>query len=109
MPIEDTYANFSSAAGTPDYMAPEQIEGRRGDQRTDIYAIGIMLFELLTGRVPFGGDNNMAVMAQHLKGAIRLDKELKGIVSTACSSCSTLFAKKSKRSLCRYACTYSRP
>jgi serine/threonine-protein kinase len=77
-----TYANFSSAAGTPDYMAPEQIEGRRGDQRTDIYAVGIMMYELLTGKTPFSGDNNMAVMAQHLRGALpRLDKELKGIVS----------------------------
>src|SRR5689334_1433722 len=70
-----TYANFSSTAGTPDYMAPEQIEGQRGDGRTDQYAIGTMLYEMLTGKTPFAGDNNMAVMAQHLQGAIpRLDK-----------------------------------
>jgi serine/threonine-protein kinase len=75
-----TYANLSSAAGTPDYMAPEQIEGHRGDQRTDIYALGIMMFELLTGHVPYSGDNHMAVMSQHLKGAIpRLDKEQPGV------------------------------
>ncbi len=75
-----TYANFSSAAGTPDYMAPEQIEGSRGDQRTDIYALGIMFFEMLAGRIPFSGDNNMAVMVQHLQGALpRLDKEVTGL------------------------------
>lgn len=75
-----TYANLSSTAGTPDYMAPEQIEGHRGDVRTDVYAMGTMLYELLTGRTPFSGDSNLAIMAQHLTGAIpRLDKEQRNV------------------------------
>jgi serine/threonine protein kinase len=70
-----TYSNLSATMGTPDYMAPEQIEGQRGDQRTDIYAIGTILYELLAGETPFTGDTNMAVMAQHLNNtAPRLDK-----------------------------------
>jgi serine/threonine-protein kinase len=71
-----TYANLSATAGTPDYMAPEQIEGQRGDKRTDLYAVGTMLYELLAGKTPFTGDNPMAIMAQHLRGALpRLDRE----------------------------------
>ncbi len=70
-----TYSNLSATMGTPDYMSPEQIEGQRGDQRTDIYALGTILYELLSGVVPFTGDSNMVIMAQHLNGtAPRLDR-----------------------------------
>lgn len=70
-----TYSNLSATMGTPDYMSPEQIDGKRGDQRTDIYSLGIILFELLTGRPPFTGDSTMVVMSQHLNNLPpRVDK-----------------------------------
>jgi eukaryotic-like serine/threonine-protein kinase len=70
-----TYSNLSATMGTPDYMAPEQIDGQRGNQRTDVYALGTIFYEMLAGKTPFTGDSNMAVMAQHLNGtAPRLDR-----------------------------------
>jgi serine/threonine protein kinase len=61
-----TWKHLSEALGTPDYMSPEQIQGERGDARSDIYAWGVMMYEMLTGKVPFRGDNWLAVMAGHL-------------------------------------------
>ncbi len=61
-----TWKHLSESLGTPDYMSPEQVQGGRGDERSDLYAWGVMMYEMLTGRVPFRGDNWMAVMAAHL-------------------------------------------
>ncbi len=52
--------------GTPQYMSPEQGLGKPADERADIYALGVILFEMLTGSVPFDGDNFMGVINQHL-------------------------------------------
>ena len=59
---------MGSVIGTPQYMAPEQIEGRRVDARTDIFAFGAVLFEMLTGHIAFEASSSPGLMAAILKG-----------------------------------------
>ena len=61
-----TYANFTATLGTADYISPEQVKGKRGDGRSDVYAMGVILYEMLTGRLPFSGSSPMEVMNDRL-------------------------------------------
>lgn len=61
-----TFAKLSQVMGTPDYISPEQVKGKRGDARCDIYALGVIFYEMLTGTVPFRGPNAFAIMNSRL-------------------------------------------
>jgi serine/threonine-protein kinase len=54
--------------GTPEYMAPELIQADEADHRVDIYSVGIMLYEMLSGKKPYAGENPVRILFQHLEG-----------------------------------------
>jgi serine/threonine-protein kinase len=61
-----TFTKLSQVMGTAEYISPEQVKGKRGDARSDLYALGIMLYEMLTGKTPFSGDNPFLIMNDRL-------------------------------------------
>jgi HEAT repeat protein/tRNA A-37 threonylcarbamoyl transferase component Bud32 len=62
--------------GSPKYMAPEQILGKKVDERADVYAVGVILYELFTGVPPYSRGDHMAVMYQHVQGKARVPQEI---------------------------------
>ncbi|MBI5566514.1 MAG: protein kinase, partial [Chloroflexi bacterium] len=69
--------------GTPSYMAPEQGMGQPGDERSDIYSLGVMLYQLVLGRLPFDADTPLAVVLKHINEPLPLPRLLKPDLSDA--------------------------
>jgi serine/threonine-protein kinase len=77
-----TFGKFSRLMGTPDYISPEQVEGKRGDCRSDIYSLGAILYEMLTGAVPFVAANPLAAMNLRLLKSPVAPREIDPEIST---------------------------
>jgi len=78
-----TFAKLSQTMGTPDYISPEQVKGKRGDGRSDLYALGVMLYEMLTGKVPFSGENAFLIMNDRLLNNPVPPREIDPSITTA--------------------------
>jgi eukaryotic-like serine/threonine-protein kinase len=78
-----TFAKLSQVMGTPDYISPEQVKGKRGDGRSDIYALGVMLYEMLTAKTPFQGPNPFAIMNDRLMNNPIPPREVNAEISPA--------------------------
>ncbi|MCB0165888.1 MAG: protein kinase, partial [Anaerolineae bacterium] len=71
------YTQTGALSGTPAYMSPEQGKGERADERSDIYALGVMLYEMVTGQVPYEADTPYAVIVKHISESLPLPSSIK--------------------------------
>lgn len=70
------YTQTGALSGTPAYMSPEQGQGERGDERSDIYSLGVMLYEMITGMVPYDADTPFAVIMKHISEPLPLPTKI---------------------------------
>ncbi len=91
--------------GTPIYMAPEQIEGYAIDGRTDIYSLGVLMYEMFTGSVPYEGENAMATLFQHLHGTLEAPSKRCSAISDALEG--IILKSMARRPENRYADTFA--
>jgi len=87
--------------GTPDYMSPEQAEGKEVDQRSDIYSLGVILFEMVTGCVPFEGDTPLSIALKHKSEEAPDPKELNAQIPEELSLLILKCMEKEKENRCQ--------
>jgi len=80
---DETVTATAAVLGTAAYLSPEQAQGKRVDARSDLYSLGVVLYELLTGKVPFSGESAVAVALQHVRATPEPPRRLVPTVSKA--------------------------
>lgn len=84
LPVRDSRLSGAGAiVGTPAYMAPEQILGEKIDGRADLYALGVVLYEMTTGRLPFMGDDPLTIVSQHIHAPVVPPRALRSDIPRA--------------------------
>ena len=78
---DETVTATAAVLGTAAYLSPEQAQGKRVDARSDLYSLGVVLYELLTGKVPFSGESAVAVALQHVRAEPEAPRRLAPTVS----------------------------
>lgn len=78
---DSQFTGTGGLIGTPAYMSPEQAQGQKVDRRSDIYSLGIILYEMVTGRVPYEAETPLAVILKHLNDALPLPSTVKPGIS----------------------------